>query len=75
VARPKPWPDGIEQACRELGVAPGDAAYVGDAPNDLEAARRSGALAVAAGWGHQFRPDEPADLVAPTPGDLLALLG
>src|SRR5438552_6561035 len=74
VPRPKPWPDGIEYACRELGVASREAAYVGDSPNDLEAARRSGALAVAAAWGHQYRPDEPADLVVPTPSGLLALV-
>jgi phosphoglycolate phosphatase/AHBA synthesis associated protein len=74
VARPKPWPDGIELACLELGVPSKEAAYVGDAPADLEAARRSGALAVAAGWGHLYSPDEPADVVAATPADLVALV-
>jgi phosphoglycolate phosphatase-like HAD superfamily hydrolase len=57
---PKPAPDGIHLACERQRVTPSDAAYVGDAPNDLEAARRSGALAVAAAWGHEYRPGEPA---------------
>ena len=72
VERSKPHPDGIIEACARLGVATADAAYVGDAPNDLEAARRSRALALAAAWGHQYRPDEPADGVLQRPGDLLA---
>ncbi|MGR6319256.1 HAD family hydrolase [Micromonospora soli] len=74
VPRPKPAPDGVELACRLLGVAPGRAAYVGDSPLDLRAARSSGAVAVAAGWGHQYDPAEPADLDAAAPGDLLSLL-
>ena len=73
VPRPKPNPDGIREACARLGVDPADAAYVGDAPRDLEAARRSGALAVAASWGHEYDPSEPADLVVRAPGDLVDL--
>lgn len=75
VPRPKPAPDGVELACRRLGVPPGRAAYVGDSPLDLRAARDSGAVAVAAAWGHQYDPAEAADLSAARPGDLLALLG
>src|SRR5439155_18363573 len=75
VARPKPAPDGIVEACRRLGVDVTASAYVGDAPYDLEAARRSGAVAVAAAWGHLFRPGLPADLVVQTPADLRDLIG
>jgi HAD superfamily hydrolase (TIGR01549 family) len=71
IARPKPYPDGILEACRRITVAPADAAYVGDAPNDLRAARRSGALALAAAWGHQYQPDEPTDGVLDSPAQLL----
>ena len=74
VARPKPAPDGIEEACRRLGVGPGQAAYIGDAPYDLEAARRSAALAVAAGWGHMYRSEIPADVVLQRPADLIDLI-
>lgn len=75
VARPKPSPDGVELACQRLGVAPGRAAYVGDSPLDLRAARASGAMAIAAAWGHQYDPAEPADLQANHPRELLSLLG
>lgn len=75
VARPKPEPDGVERACRLLGVEPRCAGYVGDSPLDLEAARRSGACAIASAWGHLYRPDAPADVVVGHPGELLALSG
>lgn len=39
VARPKPYPDGLRSCCRELGVEPDRAVYVGDAPTDGAAAR------------------------------------
>ena len=74
VARSKPEPDGIHLACERLGVAPASAAYVGDATNDLEAARRSGARAVAAAWGHLYKPGEPADVVLEDPRDLVGLV-
>jgi len=74
VESPKPAPDGIHLACERLRVAPSNGAYVGDAPNDLEAARRSGALTVAAAWGHQYRPGEPADYVLREPTEVLDLI-
>lgn len=55
VTRQQPHPNGSVRACAQLGVAPQAAADVCDAPTDLEAARRAGELAVAAGWGHQHR--------------------
>ncbi len=75
VQHQKPAPDGVLLACAALGVEPAAAAYVGDSPADLEAARTSGALAVAAGWGHLFRSrDSPADLVLADPRELLTAL-
>jgi phosphoglycolate phosphatase-like HAD superfamily hydrolase len=47
---------------------------VGDAPNDLEAARRSGALAVAAAWGPQYERGELSDIVLEDPSDLADLI-
>jgi HAD superfamily hydrolase (TIGR01662 family) len=41
----KPAPGMILQACRRLGIAPGETAYIGDIGTDVEAARRAGA------WG------------------------
>jgi HAD superfamily hydrolase (TIGR01509 family) len=75
VEREKPAPDGVLAACRALGVEPARTAYVGDSPSDLGAARASGAQAFAAGWGHLYRPDEPADRVLARPEELLEIVG
>src|SRR5919197_1418804 len=37
--RHKPHPDPILEALRQLGAAPDDAAYVGDSPFDVQAAK------------------------------------
>jgi len=46
-----------------------------DASIDLEAARRAGALPVAAGWGHQYQESKLAQVVLDQPTDLLGLVG
>jgi pyrophosphatase PpaX len=51
VPRGKPNPDGILRALRLLHAGPDEAAYVGDSPFDVEAAKRAGVHAVAVGWG------------------------
>lgn len=57
VARRKPDPDGLLKCLAALGVAPGDAVYVGDTPPDVEAARAAGmaAIALLAGAGDSAR--------------------
>jgi HAD superfamily hydrolase (TIGR01509 family) len=42
----KPEPDGVLRACRELGIAPGRCACVGDFRYDLLAANAAGAVSV-----------------------------
>lgn len=74
VQRPKPAPDGILEACRRLGCSPAAVAYVGDAPTDLLAARAAGVVAVAAGWGHLYSPDSPADVTLTAPHQVRDLL-
>jgi pyrophosphatase PpaX len=49
--RHKPDPDPILEALRRLGVAAAEAAYVGDSPFDVRAAKAAGVFAVAVGWG------------------------
>ena len=71
VARSKPNPDGVIEACARIGVDPAHAAYIGDAPIDLRCARSSGALALAAAWGHQYEPSEPSDAVLRHPAELV----
>ncbi|GAA4606329.1 HAD superfamily hydrolase (TIGR01509 family) [Actinoplanes octamycinicus] len=74
VTNPKPAPDGILHACGRLGVEPGSVAYVGDSPLDLQAAWHSGAVAVAAAWGHLYDAGQPADRTAHRPADLRSLV-
>ncbi|MFD8144547.1 HAD family hydrolase [Streptomyces sp. NPDC059708] len=50
-AAPKPAPDGLLLALRQLGSAPADALFVGDTDLDVHAARAAGVRAVGAGWG------------------------
>lgn len=51
VARPKPAPDILRACLRGAAVPPPEAAYVGDAPVDMQSARAAGVRAVAALWG------------------------
>jgi HAD superfamily hydrolase (TIGR01509 family) len=46
VLRPKPAPDMILKVCRELGVMPSSAVFVGDTETDLIAAARAGCIFV-----------------------------
>ena len=48
---PKPEPGGLLHVLNDLQVAPGEALYVGDAPSDMECARRAGVGSVGALWG------------------------
>jgi pyrophosphatase PpaX len=56
-ARHKPDPDPVLLAIQRLGGTAPQAAYVGDSPFDIRAARSAGAFAVAVGWGG-IHPDE-----------------
>jgi pyrophosphatase PpaX len=49
--RHKPDPDPVEEALRRLDAAPWEAAYVGDSPFDIRAAKSAGVFAVAVSWG------------------------
>ncbi len=76
--RHKPEPDPILEALRRLGAQTHEAAYVGDSPFDIRAARAAGVLAVAVGWGG-IHPDErllheEPDALVQTPEELYALL-
>ena len=49
--RHKPDPAPLRVALERLGADAGEAAYVGDSPFDIGAARAAGLFAVAVGWG------------------------
>jgi pyrophosphatase PpaX len=77
-ARHKPHPDPILLALDLFGATPSEAAYVGDSPFDVEAAKAAGVFAVAVTWGGihattRLEQEEPDALVS-TPEELLAVL-
>ena len=49
--RHKPDPDPLLEALARLGASPAEAAYVGDSPFDVRAAKAAGVHAVAVAWG------------------------
>jgi pyrophosphatase PpaX len=55
--RHKPDPDPVLLAIERLGGTPAEAAYVGDSPFDIRAAKAAGAFAIAVAWGG-IHPDE-----------------
>jgi pyrophosphatase PpaX len=74
--RHKPDPEPIQLALRRLGARADEAAYVGDSPFDIAAARAAGVYAVAVGWGgmhpdERLRAEQP-DAFVRTPAELLA---
>jgi pyrophosphatase PpaX len=77
-ARHKPHPDPVLLALERLGARPEDAAYVGDAPFDVESAKSAGVYAVAVGWGgiHQHERIRAAspDAFVETAEELLGVL-
>jgi len=74
----KPDPEPVLLAVERLGGMASQAAYVGDSPFDIQAARAAGAFAVAVGWGG-IHPDERLlaerpDAFVHTPEELLGVL-
>jgi pyrophosphatase PpaX len=77
-ARHKPDPEPLLLALERLGAGAGDAAYVGDSPFDIRAAKAGGLHAVAVTWGRihpreRLEREEP-DAVVDTAEELLAAL-
>jgi pyrophosphatase PpaX len=76
--RHKPAPDPVVAALEKLAAQPDEAAYVGDSPFDVQAARAAGVFAVAVGWGG-IHPDErlleeEPDAFVREPAELLDVL-
>jgi pyrophosphatase PpaX len=71
--RHKPEPEPILKALELLEAVPAEAAYVGDSPFDVAAARAAGVYAVAVGWGGIHRVED-ADAFVETPEELLGVL-
>jgi pyrophosphatase PpaX len=76
--RHKPDPDPLLEALARLGGQPHEAAYVGDSPFDIRAAKAGGLFAVAVGWGgihddESLLAEEP-DILVHEPDELLDVL-
>ena len=72
----KPHPEPLLLGLERLGATASDAAYVGDSPFDMQAARAAGMYAVGVTWGGIHDRDALADavVVVDTPEELLAAL-
>jgi pyrophosphatase PpaX len=74
----KPDPEGLLLALEKLRGDPGSAAYVGDSPFDVQAAKAAGVAAIAVAWGgihgrDRLEPEDPEALVE-RPEELLGVL-
>lgn len=76
--RYKPHPAPIAAALDRLAATAGDAAYVGDSPFDIQAAKAAGTFAVAVAWGGIHTADrlalEAPDALVEVPTELLDVL-
>ena len=76
-SRHKPDPDPLLLGAERLGVPVMGALYVGDAPNDVLAARAAGMIDVWAAWGpfhsSEIEPFAPTHTVQ-TPGEVIQLI-
>jgi HAD superfamily hydrolase (TIGR01509 family) len=57
----KPHPAPLLLALDRLGADPDDAAYVGDSPFDMQAARAAGLHAIGVSWGRIHNAEKLAD--------------
>jgi pyrophosphatase PpaX len=74
----KPHPAGLERALELLDASTEGAAYVGDSPFDLQAAKAAGIASIGVTWGRihgrdRLEPEEP-DALVDRPEELLGVL-
>ncbi len=58
VTQPKPDPEALLLACKQLSCVPQETIYIGDHPRDIEAGKNAGMRTLAAAYG--YLPDVPA---------------
>jgi pyrophosphatase PpaX len=75
-AKHKPDPEPLLLALERLGAGAHEAAYVGDSPFDMEAAKAAGLFAIGVSWGRIHTADKltAADVVVDRPEELLDLV-
>ena len=74
--RHKPDPEPLQLALERLGARPEEAAYVGDSPFDMQAAKAAGLYAIGVSWGRIHTADKlaEADVVIHSAEELLQLV-
>jgi pyrophosphatase PpaX len=72
----KPHPAPLLLALERLGASPQDAAYVGDSPFDMQAAKAAGLYAIGVSWGriHAAEKLTDADVIVDRAEELLDLV-
>ena len=75
-AEHKPHPAPLLLALERMGATPEDAAYVGDSPFDMQAAKAGGLRAIGVSWGRIHAPEKltDADVVIHEARELLDLV-
>jgi pyrophosphatase PpaX len=78
VTEHKPHPEGLELALERYGAPAATAAYVGDSPFDLQAAKAAGIGSIGVTWGgihgrDRLAPEQP-DALVDSPEELLGVL-
>jgi phosphoglycolate phosphatase len=77
--RPKPAPDPLLLACRQLALDSARCVYVGDDLRDIQSAQAAAMPSIAAAWGylgeHLDIDSWQADAVAQAPTDVAAIIG
>jgi phosphoglycolate phosphatase len=75
---PKPAPDTLLMACKEVKASPSECIYVGDAERDVEAGQAAGMKTVVALFGYIATTDKPAewgaDFLIKQPSEMLKLI-
>jgi len=79
LSRKKPHPEPLLHAASQMGRAPVECVYVGDAERDVRAGRAAGMRTIVAGFGYIGPGEDPAtwqaDAVVAEPGELAVQLG
>ncbi len=71
--RHKPHPEPLLHALAQLDARHDEAAYVGDSPFDMAAAKAAGVFGVAVAWGGIHRVED-GDVLVESPEELLGVL-
>lgn len=73
--RPKPYPDPLLEAIKQLQTKAEECWFVGDDRRDILAGKAAGTATIAAQWGYCTNPFTwNADYIAPSPAHILKLL-